>query len=282
MTSYLVRKIISKIFSYIPLPSLVPSDDPIDVVIPIISKDLKILPLCLEGIKACVTNKIANIYVVAPKIDDIVSFCNSEGLIYIDETSVLGITPNDLNLVINNGDGTTTNRSGWLFQQLLKLSGTIGTCENYLCIDADHILVKSHVFVTKDGLPVFYMSPELHLPYYKSIKKLSNITEFNLLSYVAHKMVFNKKQLMMMHKEIENKTGKEWKKAILDNYDRTQGAGFSEFEFYGNFIEKKHHRPWNHCYFSYKDVQAYPQLYQKYGKRYHCITFPDFMKDMKQ
>lgn len=190
---YITRRILYKLFSHIWLPQIpISNDAEIDVVIPIIEKDLKILPLCFEGIKACVNNKIKDIYIVAPRInEEIIVFCEKHQVKYVDESTVIGITPKDINLMVEGVNGTCINRSGWLFQQLLKLSGNIGTCENYLCIDSDHILVRPHTFVDKNNIPVFYMSAECHEPYYENIRKISSTKKMSYLSYVAHKMLFN-------------------------------------------------------------------------------------------
>lgn len=63
-------------------------------------------------------------------------------LIFVDENEVLPITKKDINYICKDG----RDRSGWLFQQLLKLAGNIGTCENFITIDSDHILLKPHTF----------------------------------------------------------------------------------------------------------------------------------------
>ncbi|MDR2802155.1 MAG: hypothetical protein LBB31_02935, partial [Prevotellaceae bacterium] len=57
----------------------------IDVVIPVIKKDLPVLSLCIEGVRTCVQHPIKNIYIVAPPQQEILSFCESNGLVYVDE-----------------------------------------------------------------------------------------------------------------------------------------------------------------------------------------------------
>ena len=153
-----LRKIRYRLFAWKRFPQLQSSAEAIDVVIPIVGKDLRILPLCLEGVYHCVAHPIQQIYIVAPAQDEIVCFCEEHGLQFVDEREVLGFGPKELNLQIQNSDGSQSNRSGWLFQQLIKLSGRVGTCQHYLCIDADHVLIRPHVFLTQDNKTVFYMS----------------------------------------------------------------------------------------------------------------------------
>lgn len=277
---YLIRRILYKLFSRLWLPQISASNEiEIDVVIPIIEKDLMILPLCFEGIKACVKNKIKDIYIVAPQNEAIISFCKLNQVKYVDESTVLGITPKDINLIIESPNGKSINRSGWLFQQLLKLSGAIGTCENFLCIDSDHILVRPHSFIDKKQVPVFYMSAEYHEPYYENIKKISSVKELSYLSYVAHKMIFNKSLLFELHSDIEKNTNKNWIDAIIDSYDCKEGAGFSEFELYGNFVNHKRFRPWNQKALTYKSLDSYPSLRAKYNDKFNSITFSDYDRD---
>ena len=170
------------------------------------------------------------------------------------------------------------NRSGWLFQQFLKLSGKIGTCDNYICIDSDHILINRHVFLTSNHIPVFYMSSENHVPYYRNIENLIGLKRRSSLSYVAHKMIFNKNNLVELHKEIEQKNGgKTWIEAILHHYNRNELSGFSEFELYGNFVKKKKHRPWRELALKYTELSSFEELERKYSGKYNSLTFPEYL-----
>lgn len=274
----LIRRLEYKVFSSIKLPPITCSDEEIDVVLPIIKKDLTILPLCFEGIRTCVVDPVRDIYIVAPEEKEIVDFCKEHNAIYVNEKDVLGISPKDISLIIKDEKGNIMDRSGWLFQQLLKLSAKIGTCNNYLSIDADHILIAPHTFISNDNLPVFYMSSECHDAYYRNIKELIGLSKLSSLSYVAHKMIFNKTNLKELHKYIEENTRKNWIEAIIDSYDRKEGAGFSEFELYGNFVHNKILRPWKQHALTYKSLDTYGSLKKKYCKKYNSITFSAYNK----
>ena len=276
----LKRKIYYKLFSFIPFKKLDPLDISIDIIIPLLSKDLKILPLCLEGVLNCVNHTINNIYLVSPYNEEIISFCDKNKLTYINEESVLGYSPKNLKIVTTNN----INRSGWIFQQLLKLSGKIGDSNYFLCIDADHILLQPHTFITKSNKQVFYQSQEYHEPYYTNIKKLlknENISLSNL-SYVAHKMIFNKTDLTTLHSAISELNKQKWDEAIINCLDRKEDAGFSEFELYGNYLKKtnKKLRPWNQKLLSYDKIDTHSNLKHKYGKKYMSITFPEWLNNL--
>jgi len=188
-----VRYALFELYSNMYFSRITPSEEPIDVVILVIRKDLDVLPFCIEGIKQNVRNIIKDIYIVAPIDEQIIQFCKECNLRYIDEKTVLNISPQDINLTIKNRDGSTSDRSGWLFQQLIKLSAKIGSTDNYLTVDSDHIFIKPITFLSDKGIPVFYKSREHTIPYFDFIKRLLGIDFNPTFSFVAHKMLFNKK-----------------------------------------------------------------------------------------
>lgn len=277
-----LRKIRYRLFAWQPHSALQPAREPIDVVIPIIAKDLHILPLCLEGVRHCVAHPIAQIYIVAPAQAEIVSFCEEHGLVFVDEKDVFGFSPQDLHLAIRYPDGHVGDRSGWLFQQLVKLSGRVGTCRHYLCIDADHVLIRPHVFLTASGQTVFYMSYEEHQPYYDNIRRLLPDLQLASLSYVDHKMLFDKEQLATLHRALSAASGRPWHEVIVDSYDRNCEAGFSEFELYGNFVTEKVLRPWLQKRLPYKKLADFETLQRKYRGLRWSLTFPDYMRQNKK
>ena len=173
-----------------------------------------------------------------------------------------------------DAEGKVRDRSGWLFQQLVKLSGRVGTCQHYLCIDADHVLIRPHVFLTEEGKTVFYMSYEEHLPYYENIHRLLPNLPLDNLSYVDHKMLFDKSQLASLHQALG---GDKWVETIKANYDRNSHAGFSEFELYGNFVKDKIRRPWLQKRLSYKKLTDFATLQKKWKGSRWSLTFPDYM-----
>lgn len=242
--------------------------------IPCIEKDLITLPLCLEGVRRCVTNRVRNIYLVAPTTPAMLHFCDTAGVRHVDERTVLGIAPSELNIITTSGD-----RSGWLFQQLVKLSAAVGTCEHYLCIDADHVLLRPHTFLAQGGRTVFYMSSEQHRPYYRNIARLVPGLHLAPLSYVDHKMLFSRTRLRQLHDALGGPD--QWVRTIVDAYDRTELSGFSEFELYGNFTPRaeKIHRPWQQLMLTgAQSIRPYDELLRLYADRRMSVTFPAYLR----
>jgi hypothetical protein len=272
------RKVLYKLFDLINFRKISASNEEIDVIIPMIKKDLDVFPLCLEGIKNCVSNPVKNIFVVAPSVMEIIFFCKKHNLIFVDEDSVLGFSPKKIGLKILNDNGVLSDRSGWLFQQLIKLSGNkISTCDNYLCIDSDHVLLQPHTFISTKNKSVFYMSSELHQPYYDNLKKLMGDIKLSKFSYVSHKMIFNKKEIENLQDCISKYHNCDWIQAIINNYNKKQLSGFSEFELYGNFVKNKIITPWREQALRYSEISDYKTLVKRYGKRYRSITFPEYL-----
>lgn len=262
-----------KLFSTINMPEA--SDEPIDVIIPVIAKDLLVLPFCIEGIRKNVLNKINAIYIVGPLDDRIISFAKKNNLIYVEENDVLGFGVKDINYITSKGE----DRSGWLFQQFIKMSGNIGKCQNFVTIDSDHILVNPHVFLAKDNKYVFYQSEEFHWMYIKIIYQLIGVLSITPLSYVSHKMIFNKEILAQLKSVIEQRSGKKWTDTIVSFLNRDDSSSFSEFELYANFVssKKKKKKLWLQKTLYRETFINLAELQGRYVKNL-SVTYPEYLQ----
>jgi hypothetical protein len=204
----------------------------LDILIPVVEKDLEILPLTIDSVRKNLRHPIGRIIVIAPDSEKIKAVCTSKGCEFLVEDTALSITKKEIQ---HKCDFEDVNRFGWLFQQLIKLSGdTICTEEHYLTIDADTVLLRPQVFELK-GKIVLLHSDEHHQPYFDLYEKLFGVTTKTTLSFVSHQMVF-KKSFLKEFKEHIKKNGKNWLFAILKNIDFSQGAGMSEYELYGQWL----------------------------------------------
>ncbi|MBO4955264.1 MAG: hypothetical protein J6C77_02530 [Muribaculaceae bacterium] len=249
---------------------------PVDVVIAAIEKDLDVLPRCVEGVRACVDHPIAAIYLVAPDTEAMRQAARTLELEFVDERSLLGFTAADLKVVTADGQ----DRSGWIFQQLLKLAGNVGKSPHYLVIDADHILLQPHQFIDSEGRTVMYRSSEYHKPYYMAMNRLLGIDREEGLSYVAHKMLFDRRWLDRLKNDLEYRSGKAWHRAIIDDLDLTGPSPFSEYETYGHYLPPymKVSRPWRqHTLRKGTSIPTYQQLLRRYPRKL-SVTFPDYLK----
>ena len=215
---------------------------PIDIAIPVIPKDLPVLPLCVEGIRRNIPHPIREIYLIAPSNPDILKAAHTLRLKFIDETTILPGAPQDI--PVSRPD--RANRKGWIFQQFLKLSAKIGTADYTLFIDADHILLRPHTFLTPDERTILYTSKEFYLPYYDNIRRLTGSCPFARHSFISHKMLFHKPTLRQLQKSLSQHNNTDWKNAILNSIDWDYPSPFSEFELYGRFLpsSRKATHPW--------------------------------------
>jgi hypothetical protein len=255
-------------------PKISPSDDTeIDIVITVVEKDISILPICIEGVKKNICHPIKNIYLVAPDNKLIKDFAAENNLQFVSEVSIFGYASNQIGYSIFSG----LNRSGWIFQQLIKLSGKVGNCRYFVAIDADHVLLKPHVFLSK-GKTVFYQSFDNNIPYYNNIKRLMGFFPIHWFSYVSHKMLFDKEVLTKLHASIEKRNGCSWDQAIIKNLKTTEHSDFSEFELYGHFLPhtQKLHVPWKEKALHIEKLASLNELKRKYPEKM-SVSFSSYL-----
>ena len=207
------------------------SGPPIDILIPAIEKDLATLPHVINSLRRYVRHPISNIYIVSPGSSRIRNLCSRKGCIFVDETTVLPFTKKDIKY-----SSSRWNRSGWLYQQLLKMNGDHVCRENFfLVIDADTVLIRPHRF-RSGGKNIFYCRSWSQPEYFRTYRKLLGAAAPSPRSFVTHYMLFEKSRLASLKREIEARHGMTWHAAILHCIDRKKQFGFSEFETYANYV----------------------------------------------
>lgn len=245
-------------------------NEEIDVVIPCIQKDLDILPYTIKSLKKFSKHKINKIYLVSPVDKEIINFCKSHSLECINEEDVLGYGAKDITYNFQGID-----RSGWFFQQLLKLSGQFVSKDNYLVIDSDTVLLRPHAFI-KDGIPIFYESKENYAAYYDTFYSIFAYHKKHEYSFVSHMMIMNKSYLEEMKKEIESLHQGRWDKILIQHIDQNEISCFSEFETYANWVQIN-----KQCFSQYnfnlsikkgRSAKALANT-SKYSKKYKSLSF---------
>ena len=247
----------------------------IDVVIPTISKDFEILTIVVQSLRF-VAQRINKIYVVAPKDAYIEEFCADNNLTFVDEMSVLGFGKNYIHYRVDGKD-----RSGWLFQQLLKLSGDrFVEMDDYLVVDSDTVYVSSNCFV-RDGKYVFYANEEWHQPYFRSFRRLFGYDAPTKWSLTSHMMIFNKGLLGQMKRELEARTQQTWFDAYIATSSPTEQSCVSDYDTYANWVLRNHPekaliRPFYNRNVLRSDINALEALCTTY-KTQHSISFHSYL-----
>jgi len=204
----------------------------IDIVIPCIEKDCTILPFTILYLKENLRHPLNEIFIVSPKSEKIRNISERYGCTFIQEDTLLPITQKDIPYRVNGID-----RSGWLFQQFLKLtSDSIVSQEFFFVIDADTILIQPQVFELNKKI-IFLHSDEYHRPYYEVYRNLLGKNPSTNLSFVAHQMMFQRSKLLELRNLIEEKhPGKKWYNIIYEIINKQETSSFSEYELYGHWI----------------------------------------------
>lgn len=207
----------------------------IDILIPVVNKDLLVLPFVIDSARSNIKHPIGKIVIVAPDNEGIKQVCAQKNCKFIDENSVLPITKENIDYRTPKWD-----RAGWLFQQLLKLSGDqICNQDYYLCLDADTLLIRPHIF-KDDRKTVFYCRKKKHSEYYRTYERLLGTRATAPSSFVAHYMLFEKTRVIELKKEIESNKQTKWFAAIIQSIKKSSYYAFSEYETYGNFVNSRY------------------------------------------
>lgn len=208
----------------------------VDVLINAVAKDLDVLPLTVAGVRRHLLHPVGEIIIVGPRQAAITDFCESTGCRFQDEDEAVPIRLKDVNFAVGGHD-----RSGWIFQQLIKLNcGALSDKSHVYVIDADTVLVRDQKF-ERDGKEVLLSSDEFHLPYREAFKRIFGFEPSSDRSFVAHQMLFDVGRLGEMKREMEaSHGGNPWFRVILDNLDASEMSSFSEFETYGNWMLRRY------------------------------------------
>ena len=203
-----------------------------DIFMPVGPNDLRI-------VKSTISNNLNKI----KGVDKIYVFSEHEKLKIKNATSVKkDFFPFDIRYVKNKLKNN--NRSGWVYQQLLKLYFPLlqNKKENILVLDSDVFFTKKINFFNNNK-PIYTFSNEFHLPYFEHMKKLHPDFTRNInKSGISHHMVFNKSKLSEIVAKVECLHSKNFYDVFLNSIDQNQGASASEYEIYFHFITKNYNQ----------------------------------------
>jgi len=214
----------------------------ISIFIPHIARNNHLLKINLPYIKKNLNPQKIYIAAAQPALDDL-SFLEDETVVFINEDSVLpGLSFNAAQKLMEK-DGLPIERTGWYFQQFLKLGWALkeSTSPWYLSWDSDTIPVRPVVFFSDKGKPLFIKKTEFNPAYFETIEKILGLKKNNNFSFIAEAMMFNKNFVKSMLNDIEKNSsipGNCFYEKIL--YAAAQSSfiqsAFSEFETYGTYV----------------------------------------------
>lgn len=209
-----------------------------------------IIPVAVQHVEILMENIVYVKRNLQPQ--DIYIICSSEVKDNIADVNVKWIDENTLYegmnfksiLAIMNKLAGTSKRTGWYFQQFLKMAYAYKSKSKYYLVwDADTIpLKKINFFDEKDNIPLFNIKTEYHKPYFETMNKLLGIEKQIQGSFVTEHMMVDKYIMIELIQKIEENNeipGEKFYEKILysiDNIEDLLKSGFSEFETYGIYL----------------------------------------------
>lgn len=218
--------------------------------------------IVISALKEDALKVLNNLEYINKYIDykNIVFISNQEVKEMLDELHNDRIKFVDENLMIENLNfktikklivdrGGDVKRTGWYFQQFLKLGYAL-ICEDeyYMVWDADTIPVKKVNMFNEENKPYFHLKTEYHKPYFDTIDNLFNNNYKKSVkgSFIAEHMIFKTEYVKDMLNEIEENNsidGKYFYEKMIDaitEIKNLNNSGFSEFETYGTYVYSKY------------------------------------------
>ncbi|MDY6904694.1 MAG: DUF6492 family protein [Thermodesulfobacteriota bacterium] len=169
-------------------------------------------------------------------------FAGKKNLVILDEDSLIPSVSLQSLMDYFAKRGVKTDRVGWYYQQFLKMGMAVrpGIKDYYLIWDADTIMLSPMCFFDQGGKVIMCKQKEHHPPYFETYQRLLNQSRAADFSFIAEHMMITTQVMKQLIEHIRPgslKTG-DWVWRILEVIpdQHLEGAGFSEYETYGNFI----------------------------------------------
>jgi hypothetical protein len=200
------------------------------------SKDFRTLPLAISYLSKNTGIELTAIDVVTPKryLIECKEILQSNGLAacnIIDE-----------NVIVPIGNLTTlreksSDRFGWIYQQLLKIYSCYGSGAEYTLIcDADTILLNRRRW-SIDTSTVLMPSLEFNEEYYRFLNRAFGFEENPKYSFVAHHMLVKNSHIKSFLKSNEVDSISKFVSAFEENADFTNPSMASiDYELYAQFM----------------------------------------------
>lgn len=220
------------------------TNEPIDVVIPSIEKDLETLNLCIAGIKANCKNVRRVIVVSAKRLTKNAEWFNELNYPFTKQQVAFYLCQKN-KMKAYKFLSEKPNWLGWYFQQLLKLYAPLvipGISSNVLILDSDTIFLNPVEFLNKQKAGMYYPWDYTHLfdSYFVHARKLvpDFSRPFPQYSGISHHMLFQKCVILDLFKTVSDYHGVPFWKAFCLCADSNNLCmpGAAEYEIYFNFL----------------------------------------------
>lgn len=215
-------------------------NDPIDVIIPCVEKDLLTLEHCIRGIRENGVN-IRRIIVISDKhLTNEAEWFNESDYPFSFQDVGIALACGDMPLrgkLIQKG-----SRTGWYYQQLLKIyahSVIPGISSNILILDSDVVFLRPVRFLNQHNAGMYNPGVENNIPYFQHAERLLPGFRkcFSEFSGISHHMLFQRSIVEALIHDVEQHHGRPFWQIFCELVDRkwVPYSGASEYEIYFNY-----------------------------------------------
>jgi len=222
-----------------------------DLVICTIERDIPILEIGLPYMRKYLCPK--HIVLIAPRVchpaldalgKKIRGSCD---LSLIDEDSLVEGLNKEYVSALLVARGANPQRSGWYFQQFLKLCYALSptASDYYLVWDADTIPLRPMEFFSKTGKVIFETSKEYNANYFFTMKNIIEKGKTYAYSFISEHMMMERATVRELLTSIcfpSPTSAQEVVRRVIAavSDEALSSSGFSEFETYGTFAASKY------------------------------------------
>lgn len=229
----------------------------IDCIIVCHPKDKDILDICIGGIKKNIMNVNRIFCISKEKLHN--------DVIYINEEKNFPFTFSDIEEYVGKGNA----RTGWYYQQLLKLySPRILNLQKFVIVDADTVFLNNVNFFDENDKIQFNTGVEYHFPYFEHMNRVfPGLVKQIDKSGICHCIPYTIELLNDLFDKIEDIHKLPLWRCMMKCIDvkHMNGSGMSEYELMFNFALKYHSHKinikqlnWtNRGYMLKKDIHMY-------------------------
>lgn len=231
----------------------------VDVVIPAHEKDFPVLRLAVRGVLRHVT-PVRHVHVVSTERFD----WPGDRVRWVDERSIATLPSlAEVRSRWVEEQPETASRAPWVFQQLLKL-GAPGYIDDltasYLVIDSDVVFLRPVSFdPALLGRFPYSRAFEYHEPYREAFERLVGSPPPTGASLTAHHMLYDRKLLTELQRELEERHSKPWHEAFVDAVDKREPSSISEMDIYGWWVLTRHPELASLRQLLWRDVRVVPR-----------------------
>ena len=225
----------------------------IDIVIPVASKDIHKLTICITSIIANSLTPIQNIYIVTNQNIIKKNLYFDERVIWINE-SKYAFTFKDIEMIFQKKNSQYQN-SSWYYQQLLKFyifQIIPNLQQNTLILDVDFFICQKIKFLTDDGKAILsygypfkwllntrqYPSQNQHSHIEFAQRLIPNWQPINSFSGMHHHMLFQREIIEKLFSIVQENYQQEFWRAFINNIEFKKWNAASEYVIYYHFAMK--------------------------------------------